>query len=106
MSHVTDIILVAASGATLDEFAPLVYYLQEQSGSLGNLANMAGGPKALQCELYVGAFDHINIAKLKVSFYNCMPENQECVQLFVKDEHEDQFNVYRLVEPHNFNLQE
>lgn len=103
MSHVTDIILSTTidDGAELEGEHPntdqLNMYLNENHNgcSLVKADDKAGGGKAMQCDLFIAAINHLNIPDFLERFYQIAWEYPESVQLMLKDEHEDIFRIYQ-----------
>lgn len=102
MSHVTDIILstMIEDGAKRDDEHPNVdelnQYLIEHYGGwvLVKVDENAGGGKAMQCDLFIAAINHLNIPEFLERFYEIAWEAPECVQLMLKDEHDERFSIH------------
>jgi len=102
MSHVTDIILstMIEDGAKRDEEHPNVdqlngYLIENYGGCfLVKVDDKAGGGKAMQCDLFIAAINHLNIPKFLKEFYKINWEAPEYVQLMLKDEHDERFSTY------------
>ncbi len=101
MSHVTDIILITfiEDGGKFGSQNPnadkLIEYLEENhQRALNKIDSAAGGDKSMQCDVFAGAINHLYIEKFLDHFKKIEWENPECVQLLIKDEHEDIFTIY------------
>ncbi len=102
VSHITDIILTTAidDGASQDGMHPNVdilnHYLQVNHGSgvLVQVDGRAGGGKAMQCDVFMAALNHLDMPSLLRVFYGIQWEYPESVQLLLKDEHCVKFMVY------------
>ncbi len=49
----------------------------------------------MQCDIFTAAITYLNIPDFLKYFYSIEWEIPECVQLMLKDEHDDRFTVYR-----------
>jgi hypothetical protein len=93
MSQVTNVLLTTAWG---EGFSAV--HLLRQAGFTFISCNDEGlpvgwyaGTKMLECEIYPGAFNHLDLNKL-VAAINAAPwESPESVQLFVQGQDEDRF---------------
>ena len=102
MSHVTDIILATMidDGAERDGEHPnadrLNAYLIENHGGwlLEKVDDRAGGGKAMQCDLFIAAINHLNIPEFLKAFHEIEWEAPEYIQLMLKDEHDERFKIY------------
>ena len=102
MSHVTDIILTTMlqDGSTFDDDHPNVdqlnqYLIENRGGwTLVKVNEYAGGGKAMQCDLFIAAINHLDIPAFLDAFYRINWEAPEYVQLMMKDEHDERFKVY------------
>ena len=92
MSHVTDIILIDSGFNYPKCFRQIYSWLYYRYGSsLKHIDANAGGNKVMQCDVYVGAFNHMDITKF-VDFLNFLPwDNHNAIQLLMKDEHDEKF---------------
>lgn len=107
MSHITDVILVTAlgdgdSGENEERENPNVDRLnlwlaaQPLNAGLGLLVkvNECTRGKALQCDVFVTAFNYLDIDKFVALFRSIPWEFPEQAQLMLKDENDDVFNSY------------
>ena len=102
MSHVTDIVLSTMlgdskhSGEEHLSVNQLNKYLIENYGGwhLVQVNHNAGGGKAMQCDLYIAAINHLNISEFLEAFYKISWDAPEYVQLMLKDEHDKRFTIY------------
>ena len=102
MSHVTDIILstMIRDGSSGKEIHPNVdqlnNYLSENYGGwiLIKGDDKDGSGKAMQCDLFIAAINHLNIPKFLEAYRAVEWEAPEYVQLMLKDEHDDGFTIY------------
>ena len=95
MSHVTDIILID-SGLHLHEVREINKYLQDNYNSgLQQIDSMfGGGNKAIQCDIWIGAYNHMDIDLFLNFFYSLRCVFKKEVQLLLKDEHDECFTLY------------
>ncbi len=92
MSHVTDVIL----SVSIDEdISAIQEYLRlKHSGqNLIQVDNYAGGGKAVQQDIWMGAFNYLDMCRLEEVFQSMLIKDPECAQLMLKDEHQDLFRV-------------
>lgn len=55
-----------------------------------------GGSKCIQCDIFIGAINHLD-AEALINAYSLTPwEAADCTQLMIKEEEEDRFTVYTL----------
>lgn len=102
MSHVTDIILITSieDGADLESDNPNVdklkgYLEKEHNGhTLLKVDGHAGGNKAIQCDVFMAAFNYFNIDAFVRLFKEMQWQYPESAQLLIKDENDDAFTVY------------
>ena len=102
MSHVTDIILSTMLGdgdakeLRYPNAGMLSEYLKKNYDGyeLVKVDGLAGGGKAMQCDLFIAAINHLNIPQFLEAFFSIEWEAPEYVQLMLKDEHDDRFTVY------------
>ena len=102
MSYVTDIILVTMidDGAELEDTQPnadqLSRYLSVNHGGacLNKMDAYAGGNKAMQCDVFMGAVRSMDAAIFIEAFKAIEWEFPECAQLFIKEENDDCFTVH------------
>lgn len=102
MSHVTDIILVTAieDGAEAIAGHPSAdkvsdYLKQNHNGHvLLEVSPVAGGDKAMQCDVFMSAINGLDIPAFVKWFAAIEWEFPEYVQLLLKDENDDRFAVY------------
>jgi len=103
MSHVTDILLCTAidDGGQMEDEHPnadrLTAWLVTQYGpanALKKLDHIAGGGKAMQCDVFGVAVNYCDIEELVRQFKAIGWESPECAQLLVKDEQWDAFVMH------------
>jgi len=56
--------------------------------------DFAGGGKAIQCDLFIAAINHLNISEFLEEFYQIEWEAPEYIRLMLKDEQEERFSIY------------
>lgn len=103
MSHVTDIILstMIEDGSVGEASSPNVdvlnEYLSKNYGGwkLVKVDDKAGGGKAMQCDLFIAAINHLDISAFLNAFREVEWEAPEYVQLMLKDEHDEGFTIYK-----------
>ena len=97
MSHVTDVILTVGCGdsrvaeciAALDSFTRT----EARGGTLHKVDQHAGGTKALQAEVYMGAFNYLPVGEF-IALVKTLPwEYPEDIRLFMQEEQEYSFRV-------------
>lgn len=99
MSHVTDFILITAlydgaSNCDTMEGHNAKYYSNLTGIDFKYISDYTGGNKAIQCDIFMSAMNYYDI-DVALEYLNKIKwENPECVQLMVKDEHEDVFKIY------------
>lgn len=109
MSHVADIILTTPieDGGKKDGDSPNVdvlinylrveYHLEERPKSpLEKVDGHAGGDKAMQCDVFIGAINYLDINGFIEVFKSIKWEYPEDIQLLIKDEHDDKFKLYEI----------
>ncbi len=90
MSHVTNIILTCCPGdAGIDNVN--LYMKSINKGDLMNVKEYAGGGKVVEADVYVGAYDHIDILKFIEAALIAGWGEPRCLSLFMMDEHDDKF---------------
>jgi len=102
MSHVADIILVTCidDGAEADDCHPnadkLNAYLKNNHNGAGlvKVDNYAGGNKAMQVDVFMAAINYLNIDAFVEWFRGVEWQDPECVQLLIKNEHDNRFTAY------------
>lgn len=101
MSHVTDIILITAieDGVGEAEEHPNAekihkFICSKYVAGLKKVDELSGGNKAMQCDVFMTAINYLDIPALVDFFYEIKWEMPECVQLLIKDEHDDIFKIY------------
>jgi hypothetical protein len=102
MSRVTDIILVSSiddGGSRRDQpvnVQRLDRWLQERHPGyrLIQVDAQVQGPKAMQCDIFLGAVNYLDREDFLAAFHAIDWELPGCVQLMLKGEEEDVFTVY------------
>jgi hypothetical protein len=95
MSHVADIILTCDLGEEDgDDNWPAInhineYLSSENKGVLTNIGKHAGGHKALQVEVFGGAFNYLDWEGFAQALRTAPWESPENVVLLVQDEHDE-----------------
>lgn len=105
MSCVADIILVTAieDGAEREDEYPNVEKLeralqqiqQRPTMRLVKVDGYAGGDKAMQCDVFLVAVNYLNVGRFLDAFRAIRWDMPECVQLMIKNEHDDAFTIYQ-----------
>jgi hypothetical protein len=105
MSCVTDVIVVCglteeSEESRLDSPVPTLERLSDwleenEKGRLVRLDSSAGGRKAMQCVVALGAFNYLDIPDFLAHAWSLKWEDDEAVQIFIKDEEDDLFTAYR-----------
>ena len=93
MSHVTDIILVTFLDDEGTGLTDLNTFLQKRSKPLTRVDDHTETPRVLQCNVFIGAYNWLNIPDLLTVFSTCQWEYPECVQLMLKDENDNTFII-------------
>jgi len=98
MSHVSDVIICLSPGEEIDDNAttpPIQeinkYLMAQNRGELKKVDDYAGGYKAVQAAVWMGAFNHLDIPEFLNVVKAQQWEGREIVQVFIKDEHEKTF---------------
>jgi hypothetical protein len=55
-----------------------------------------GGTKALECAVFTGAFNYLNVEDLLIYVRGLEFEEPECVQIFIQKQEEDRFSIFDL----------
>lgn len=99
MSHVADVIITLSVTEETDEGAPIPgiqeinrYLSSKGKGELEKVDGYAGGRKALQAEVWMGAFNYLEIPEFVATVAAQHWQDRDAVQVFIKDEHEDVFS--------------
>ena len=94
MSHVTDVILIDSGINEKRFFRDIDTWFQVRyNSSLHRLDKEAGGNEVMQCDVYMGAFNYMDIEEF-IEFFNFLKWNDhEGIQLLIKDEHDDGFTL-------------
>ena len=106
MSHITDIILTLFCDETKDNLGSreclreLDFFLADNGGQplyqADRIRNESVKGKSMQAEVFVGCHNGLDIEAFVDIFAHLKWEfAPECAQLFLKDEHEDIFTVYK-----------
>lgn len=109
MSHVADTILMCSVMEETQEvadyrelglcppLAALNAWLDEAGkGSLVYVSRYAGGNKALQSIVAIGAFNYLDIPRFVAYARSLQWEDPDSAQLAIKDEHDEVYKLYRL----------
>lgn len=107
MSHVTEIILITSllDADCDDDETPTAemdsineWTLVRWGSLLARVDNHAHGDKAFQSAVFIGAWDRIikDIPEFLMAVKNQHWELPDSVQVLIKDEHDENFTVYRL----------
>jgi hypothetical protein len=98
MSRVTNVILTAHVGAHGDadrEIASVNSYLREAEGGGGGqfmeVTGHAGGPKYMECRVYLSAFNHADTEIILRAVDQAPWLDKEMVQVFVKEQEDETF---------------
>jgi hypothetical protein len=94
MSVVTNVIIVALDRE--DMSSKLTAALPK--GAPFMMETRCAGDKELECDLWLAAFNHIDLADLKWAIETLPWDNPKVVQLFVKEEHDQTFREVGLWE--------
>ena len=96
MSHVTDIIIVTMlDDGGGEDCHPNVDLIAEKAGIwFEKASDKVGGNKAMQADVFLAAVNCLDIDNFVSIFGSVKWEYPDCVQLFLKDEHENVFTVY------------
>lgn len=102
MSHVTDIVLLTAidDGGHDDEHPNvdrLEDWLKREYSPHVRLVKVdqhAIGTKAMQCDVFITAINYLNIEGFVEAFRAIPWGMPDCVQLLIKDEHDERFTVH------------
>src|SRR5215469_4457525 len=100
MSVVTNVILTAHVGlpdGSDPEIDSVNRFLQEaDSGGYGKfieVSDHAGGPKYMECRVYLSAFNHADTETILKAVDQAPWRDKEMVQVFVKEEEEELFRL-------------
>lgn len=90
MSHVTSIIVTCGVG---DKGIGGIHHYLESIGKsyLQEVKKFHGGGKAMQADVWIGAYDWISINDFVMALSECEWECPEGMALFVLDEHDECF---------------
>ena len=98
MSHVTDVILTMSllEEVGRDDKCPAVELLnawlsERNKGELKRVDDFAGGRKAIQAAVFMGAFNYLDIPEFVAAVASAPWEDRDSLALFVKDEHDERF---------------
>lgn len=91
MSVVTNIIVLTE----VDQDEPINRINQWLPHALKEISMRAGGNKAMEADVWAGAYNHLDVAEFKIQFENAMRLCPEWgrVQLLIKEEHEGKFSL-------------
>lgn len=89
MSVVTDVILITAVDEDNEKGIVARLFLER-------VDHPAGGNKAMQCGVYMGAFNHLVIERFIQNVRALKWHDRECVQLMVKEEDDNQFRIIEI----------
>ena len=102
MSHVTDIILITMiydGGTCVDDYPNARRFASDCNIWLEKVDDhLPASSKAFQADLFIAAINYLDIDNMITRFNAIKWEHPECVQLLLKDEHEDVFTVYKVDE--------
>lgn len=93
MSYVTDVILISQylEHHTIDI---LNKYLRDQYGTIFNeISEYGGGNKIMQCFIYAGAFNYLDLEAFLDVVKALPPEEKENMQLLTSEEHDEKFTL-------------
>lgn len=102
MSYVHNVILVSGCGEYVEQDNgpdryPAVEFIDawlaenHRGGTLAYVGDRSNGGKALECEVWVGGFNYLDVQGL-IEVVRAAPwDNPDCVQLFVKEQEDDLF---------------
>jgi hypothetical protein len=103
VSVVTDIILVTAiEDGGFDGQHPNVDKMNEwfqaryRGARLVKVDQHGGGNKAMQCDVFMGAINFLDVDALLAAFKAIEWQQHESVQLMLKQEHEERFTAYQM----------
>lgn len=99
MSHVANIILTTAIGEE-SKAQQVIDYLDNKHNikdSLVELTNLAGGNKHMECRVYLGAINCLNIDAFLKHAGSILWECE--TKLLIRDEHDWDFTVHQLKGP-------
>jgi hypothetical protein len=99
MSRVTNVILTAHVGPVPadEEIAFINRFLKDHDGGGGGefkeVTCHAGGYKRMECRVYLSAFNHADTDLIIRAVQETPWSDREMVQLFVKEQEEEQFRL-------------
>lgn len=100
MSYVTNVILATCidDGGSDDEHPnvdALNTWLEKRWGKLTQVNQLANeGGKAIECDIFIGAFNYLDVEGFVAAFRAIPWEMPESAQLLMKTEQEEQFAMY------------
>jgi hypothetical protein len=102
MSYVADIVLLTTiDDGGMDDEHPntdrLEAWLREHYSDHVRLVKVdqhAVGTKAMQCDVFITAINYLDTEAFVEVFRTVPWDMPECVQLLIKNEHDDRFTVY------------
>jgi len=110
MSQVTDIILCCSLTEEMgdDNFPPIMrinaWLESENKGSLSHLNRAMGGHKAMQADVFGGAFNYLDIERFISIVCDAGWENPSFVQVLIKGEDDELFGLVHLKDPEDSRL--
>lgn len=100
MSRVTNAILtshVGPQGRPDDEIASVNQFLRNNTdggnGEFSDVTDHAGGPKHMECRVYLSAFNHASTDVIIKAVEQAPWRDREMVQVFVKEQEEELFKL-------------
>lgn len=101
MSHVTDIILICSGidsdwnkAETIDVLNLRLKRMKPTGGELKLCSDNLLTDRVLQAEVWMGAYNYLDISVFYKCFKRIRWEKPEAVMLLIKDEHEEEFTPY------------
>src|SRR6185437_11150217 len=103
MSRVTNVIITAHVGS-LDhsdaEIDSVNRFLREMGGGGGGefieVSQHAGGPKHMECRIYLSAFNHADMNVIMSAVNQAAWRDKDMVQVFVKEQEQELFQLRRI----------
>ena len=96
MSYVTDVILISHY-LELDTISKInSWFIDRFKAGLIDISEYGGGNKVLQCEVYAGAFNYLDLEAFLAFVKTLPPEDRECMQLLTSEEHDDKFTLQEI----------
>ncbi len=95
MSWVVNVILKTSIDEDITEFNKIFLDKYSDRAAMVQVDGICGGWKAMECDVYLGAFTCFSAEEILEGFLGIEWECPEFVQLFIQDQDEDIFEVYR-----------